>query len=189
MNIMRQVESQDDFKFVIEELNKADIRYVVYFGTLLGFYRNQNFILHDDDIDLLIDINPESDKFKQLLKILENNDFEITRWEGEILTIKRLGCRIDFYIVTERLGRYTCNAYTFPKKFIKNIKNYEIFNIEVKIPNNTTECLVHLYGETWVTPISNFSASPKKLEYRIQLYLKSLIPGPAWNFLKKILKK
>lgn len=173
---------------VISSLTCYRIRYSVYFGTLLGFYRNGAFIPHDDDIDVVL-IDPDKDLLKIFLRKLKEHAFSVNRHEGDILTIQRDGVNIDFYIAKKNINRYTCNNYVFPCEYLDNIKDFEIFGVNVKIPHNTEKCLKHLYGESWNVPISGYSASPKRIEYRMKLAIKRVLPNVIWRFLKVLLRK
>ena len=57
----------DILKQVVAVLEKHNLKYVLYYGTLLGAIRHQGFIPWDDDIDIAM---PRSDyeKFKEIAK-------------------------------------------------------------------------------------------------------------------------
>jgi len=52
------------------------INFSPMFGTLLGIYRDHNFISYDDDIDMILDIKSLS---IDLLNELKNKGFEINK--------------------------------------------------------------------------------------------------------------
>lgn len=53
MNV-KQKESYELLKEFVEIANKNNLKYSVFFGTLLGTIRHQGFIPWDDDIDVII---------------------------------------------------------------------------------------------------------------------------------------
>ena len=96
---------------------------------------------------------------------------------------------IDFYIAKKSFNRYICNNYVFPVEYLDIVEEMEIFGIKVNIPVNTEECLTHLYGANWNIPITGYSASPKRVEYKIKLLVKKIVPRFIWRFLKFLFRR
>ena len=62
------------FTFTVNKLNDV-VQYAVFFGTLLGIYRNKNLIKGDDDIDFLIHIEDK----QKIINIFKNSKLEINQ--------------------------------------------------------------------------------------------------------------
>ena len=52
----------------------SDMEYCVFFGTLLGFCREENLIDGDDDIDLYVNIKHHS----EVIELLKNLQFDVS---------------------------------------------------------------------------------------------------------------
>ena len=62
------------FTFTVNKLNDV-VQYAVFFGTLLGIYRNKNLIKGDDDIDFLIHIEDK----QKIINIFKNSKFKLIK--------------------------------------------------------------------------------------------------------------
>ena len=139
-------------------------------GTLLGYYREKNFIKHDYDIDLGI---YKEDYTDDLIYKMESAGFNLYRTLGT----KEKGLELSFRYPNTKIGKlakldiflhYKCNkdkniywtTYLYPK-FEKEIKykisNFELVKdkfvgVEVYVPKDTEKYLVQHYGHDWKTP-------------------------------------
>mgnify|MGYP002711171365 FL=1 len=167
--------------FKVDDILKENgIPYWLTYGTLLGAYREHNFIAHDYDLDVALDIR-YLDKIKPLM--LSNGlklKFEVhfCSWESPHNVEYRFEYNntyidFDFYFVSEH------SAYTYNPLLIKNI-DYQEKNIilpvivekidnpfeglasfsflgrEFMVPSNTEEFIIANYGPNWRTPIKDF---------------------------------
>lgn len=156
-----------------EELDELNIW--LDFGTLLGYYRDNNFIKHDIDMDLAL-IYDENN-----IKVLENfllkNNFKKTKefYYNDVLVelaFDYKGLNVDFIfyrkekdIITTETIFFMTNAFGNPTRL--EAYNYkipcssfrkEVFkNITVNIPENTEEYLLILYGENFKIPSNNYN--------------------------------
>ena len=102
--------SLENLVFVSDFLSKEiNIKYCLFFGTLLGFVRQEGFIAHDQDTDIaLFDIS--EDFIARLKKKLIKEEFYIFREDTVMLSVVKKGEYIDFYKFY-KVGNYFQNEY------------------------------------------------------------------------------
>ncbi len=172
-----------------EVLDANGIDYYLDFGTLLGLVRENNFIKHDDDIDLtIIDRTIEA---RSLLKTLLSEGFVFIHAltvRGRVVefsvSYKKLSADFYFYIPITKAGNVgVCDVYFDPsvKYDNPNENNYKVWfipdgirtkivqfmGVDVRIPECPEKILEIEYGKDWRTPIKNWSAD--KLDDRYQV--------------------
>ena len=158
--------------FLSKEIN---IKYCLFFGTLLGFVRQEGFIAHDQDTDIaLFDIS--EDFIARLKKKLIKEEFYIFRDDTVILSAMKKGEYIDFYKFYNVGNYFQSEYFIFPVDlFIKFIDVELADGHKVKIPEDSTKILELLYGETWRTPLKSHHASGlingKNSRLNFKLYL------------------
>ena len=170
-------------------LTQNNVDYYLDFGTLLGIVRENDFIRHDDDIDLTIvekDANP-----RQILKVLLNNGFDFIhamKVGGRIVEFsvayKKLSADFFFYIPVNRPSCVgICGVYFDPtvKYDNPNQNNYRVWffpddiktrisqfkGTSVKIPVDAEKLLEFEYGKGWRLPIKDWSADDLEERYKI----------------------
>ena len=184
--------------------NELGINFIPMFGTLLGIYRNHDFIKHDDDIDMILDIRYLSD---DLLKALSNHGFVFNSifvasdFKGCQLPMKYKGLTCDIYFsymegnkiahiylplaIQNHDWAFSCSLNLFRCKDVKiplsqELIPYEFRNMKLMIPQNTNEILASLYGKDFMIPKKNAHADP--LVYQDPLYAKSFRKLPMEFF-------
>lgn len=167
-------------KILYKECKKENVSLWLDFGTLLGWYRQRDFISFDVDLDLGA-YSKDFDKF-QIIKerLLEQGFVYFRRFEYEDQVVeesysyKGLNVDIVYYDnreeAEERKNIFSClivYAMDMDKKPI-DIQGYyeanritklmktEFKGIEVEVPENTEEYLANYYGQDFMTPIPNF---------------------------------
>lgn len=171
-----RIEGNNLLKAVSTALNEAGITFWLEFGTLLGYYREHDFIPHDFDLDFGAFIN-DADKIRKtltsngikLLRVYTDNNGGIE----ECYIYKHTTFDIFYFKRTE--NGLACSTYTrAPKSWIRSLLNRRKFFVkEVSIPDNgfvhtefkgcsvnvPADCEIHLkahYGESFMTPDPNF---------------------------------
>ena len=161
----------ENLNFISERLIK--IEWFIFFGTLLGYTRENNIIKNDDDIDIYIDI-----RFRDtIIELFKNSDLNF-----DLLKKPNLGpyflqgtrvleneiTYVDFYFyeydrskefLVERNNftgawKMEANAMYVPKSIIFPLKKGKIQDIQIIIPNKPKECCEFLYGKDWKVPLS-----------------------------------
>jgi len=149
---------RDNATHLLLSVKKAlnNIPFYLAFGTLLGAYRENNFIEHDVDVDIVLDAEYYNDVHLLLLHgYFALYDLRVFRLDKNIISFAYKGDYIDLYFLKK------CGAYHVLEKSYE-IESYQIDNEPTKINfigeefntfNNIEDYLVKLYGKEWNTPI------------------------------------
>lgn len=149
-------------------LDKYNIKHWLSHGTMLGVYRDGNFIAWDDDVDIGLDFS-QRELIKPALKELENMGFFIPEGDPNKPITKdnapyydtnfiRDGEKIegwwfekkgDFYVYDEkRCG----NDLKHPAKYYDELQDFNFKGVSFKIPNHIENWLVMMYSSDWKIP-------------------------------------
>ena len=166
----RQLNKDWSFKNLVdlkEIFEKAEIRYWIECGLLLGLYREGDMIAGDeDDIDIGLFKEDASKLDKALLKFIERG-LNIKRMnrsaDGEInaLALRRVS-RVDIHVVDRKndivyfpmyrrkhIKPAKWAVYVYPRKCFEKLETIKWRGIEFPCPNNIEEYLIARYGEDW----------------------------------------
>lgn len=138
------------YKYMLRRL--PNFQFIIFYGSLLGYVRENDFIENDDDIDMLL---PFKDRERYIFAINQLN-LTITVNELSIIQINvdNLGiCDVYFY---ENRGpdiliRWD-NTQLFSKNDIWPLKRVLFKNYYINIPKNSIKILKEIYGENWNVP-------------------------------------
>jgi hypothetical protein len=155
-----------DMKEILDENNQE---FFLTFGTLLGYYRENNFIKYDYDIDIGIIKSKYNENIKDL--IIKSNKFKLNKTYGNIDNSLEYSFKhktnmiIDIFLYyPENIedSYYYCATFTGICDFkpggfckwgnhIRGFTEIDFFNKKYKIPSNTDEFLTENYGN-WKVP-------------------------------------
>lgn len=175
MNKIFHQKGLEVFHKVYYSFMNTNIEFWPEFGTLLGIYREHDFIKHDFDFDF----GAWVDDFERIKEILKNNGFKVVHeFEGinhpEIreITFEMSGIQVDFFFFNRFDSCVSCYTFGLDRFDAKNQKNiykvkkydYPIFelkeitfkNVNIHIPEPCKDHLVVSYGENFMTPDPNF---------------------------------
>ena len=183
MSMLLQKDGPKILQAFSSALNEAGIKFWIDYGTLLGYYRDHDFIGHDNDLDSGAFIE-DTDRVKD---VLEKRGFRLVRYyrtedgdgiehcyafEDSSMTIdvffykkedESVKCICYYplknYPVEKHLFEeipFTCYTVTSP---FKGLKKVVFKDSEVYIPVNTDEYLKANYGDNYMTPDPNYNAS------------------------------
>lgn len=163
-----------------DTLREAGIEYWLTYGTLLGAYRDHNFITHDYDLDVAL-FWEDRDKIKDLmLSVGMKLKYEVHfgDWDNPEnieyrFEYKKTFIDFDFYKVSGNKA-ITNNPSFIPginptpgKKVLviteeidnpfQGLTEIEFLGRRYKVPVNTEEYLIANYGKDYRTPIKNFN--------------------------------
>lgn len=144
-------------------IEKTNIRYGLYFGTLLGAIRENDFIAHDEDTDIYI-LEEDRKLFINQLFAFRKYGLELVRVRNNLMSFMSNGEYIDIYFF-KRIKKYKIfnyrsigSKYHIKEKYILDRKKYTFKGEEFYIPSNAEKVLEILYGKNWKTPIKNYHA-------------------------------
>nr|WP_029249709.1 LicD family protein [Microbulbifer agarilyticus] len=166
----------DTIDAVVKCLDDPDRALLLCYGTLLGFYRDNDFIAHDDDIDLLCitSVGREGlyEVATQIVEILSGAGFRAqinfnNRREGlPFIQVFSQSHRVhlDIFLAFESGGELmlpmrNVNYSSVPAPVLQPAATKEFFGREYKVPADIEGFLVARYGVSWNVPDKHFRAN------------------------------
>ncbi len=153
-------------------LDKLKINYWLTDGTLLGFYRDGDFIKNDFDVDLAVfidELNPS------LIKEFENQGMYLLRSSGKKecgleYTFSRKGVNLDIFFFYKEKD-YIWHAAWLYDEIIRFRYPYQQYRIntylghQFRTPENIEEYVRTKYGEGWRKPVGkwDWARDPKNI--------------------------
>jgi len=137
-------------------LDSHSIKFGLIYGTLLGAIRENNFIEHDEDIDLFM-LDEHKENLLAILQEIVDSGFDIIRYDGKLISITRENEYIDFYFFRKSNFIYRkCEVGLVAKaKYLENTVDYSFLGEIFQVPKQVESFLVDLYGKNWRIPIKN----------------------------------
>lgn len=174
------------FKRIFDEYH---IPFMLSYGTLLGAVRDNDFITHDEDIDLVIK-EEYREQFLRAIKELYKYGFKLVRYDRkDLYSIMRKGEYIDLYFFRPcRNGRWECSGARILDEFFKNPDTIIFHGIEFQTHSDHENYLLMAYGPNWRTPLkwNDYSMPKWKLAMLdAKEYAKELLPDWLYFILAK----
>ena len=167
-----RIHGEESIQMIYQNLNSKETPIWLEFGTLLGAYRNNDFIKNDIDIDLGAFLKDE----RKIDVYLKNLDFKLVRefkldsgTKGLERTYSYKGVFIDvFYFLKDNDliytygferkncidGKYVAVRYEFKDS---GFKSSSFKNMKVYIPDDAKNHLMSQYGEDFMIPDPHYS--------------------------------
>jgi len=154
---------QNRFKFLLEVkevLDKVGVEFWIDFGTLLGFYRQGDFLETDPDIDIGVKVECRNTVVYVVSEFLKIGKV-VPRLEDGILAgykIYKDDTWIDIAFFFPCGDKYLWpisqwpKVMTYDKKFFDNLVDIEVKGVKFKMPRDIEEYMVLHYGENWRVP-------------------------------------
>jgi len=169
-------------------MDKNKIIFSLAYGTLLGAIRENDFISHDEDIDVAI-LDEDRENFLNILDDFVDKNFTIGRYGNDILSLIRNGEYIDIYIFRKKpFGYREFGNEKLKEKYLINTIEYKFMDSKFIIPKDYKEYLVEHYTENWIVPIKNAHACNPNLYLIIKKFLKYNI-NPLFRIISFIKQK
>lgn len=145
------------FEYAMIFLNNLNIRPILFYGSLLGYHRENNFIEGDHDIDMLV-------TREQLQIIRKNTIGNKTSGIGDIYTyattpyVRILFGKegVDFYqyeIIEDKLYIEWDGGLIYQRNDIFPLQSVHFQNHIIHIPNNPEKVICDTYGDGWRIPL------------------------------------
>lgn len=149
-----------EFLSILKEVfDKHSIMFFLNCGTLLGAYREHDFIAHDFDMDLGI-FEKDLDTFYQLIPELDQRGVKLCRVWGTIFftfIYKKVICDFNVYYKAGFPYKYffygVAEGKYVPKKYLSEFVLYDFQGNQYYIPKSPEKYLEMMYGKDWRTPI------------------------------------
>lgn len=131
---------------------------MLLFGSLLGYYRDNDLIPHDVDMDIGV---LDSNNIKKIYDLIEQGCFKkygILAIKDREFSLFRDGFYVDIYCFIKEGSRYL-STLGYPLYFLEE-KNFPLqkinfLNVEFSTVRDINEYLVDRYGSDWKTPKEN----------------------------------
>lgn len=161
-------------------LDDKGIPFILMHGTLLGAYRDSNFIAHDNDVDLAI-YEKDDEVFKSIIPDLYDVGVRICRYHyGIIYSFIYKGLICDFDVIQNAKFPYSFRYFRVltelvPKTLLSDVESYVFLGSSFLIPQNPAKILAYEYGKDWKTPQQGKSASISPLWMKPFKFIKRAI--------------
>lgn len=137
-----------------EILNKHNIPFLLIGGTLLGAYRDGDFIEYDKDMDIAFFDD------KRIINIIESGEFarygiKVIREKDHIWSLLYENDYLDLYFYTEGKEYYECDTLRLPKEFMNSNTEIEFLGVKFKTVSDIEKYFVYTYGNDWKEHIPN----------------------------------
>ena len=152
---------------IITAAKGADVEIIICYGTLLGAIRNQSFLPHDDDIDLLVMYR----NTKSREDAIKKEQLLCNHLETQGIKIRRKGKGIGFHagdpVNKVQLDMFACwepeegqtmlmmehfDYRTVPTNILRPPSQVHLHGMDFPAPSNPKAFLQERYGNTWEKP-------------------------------------
>lgn len=162
---------------IADLLDRLGIRYFLFFGTLLGAVREQDFIAHDTDTDLGV-FGDFSRRFPEIRAGAEAEGFTILRGEtgGFLFSFLRGNEYLDCYVSEPCRAfpyrrAYEVDSSVVPARHLDSMGRLGFLGRDFPVPTEPEKVLARLYGPNWRVPVRRAPAKPS-LGNRIRRFLR-----------------
>lgn len=131
----------------------SGIPIILLFGTLLGAYRDHDFIPGDTDLDLGI-YETDVPKLKALIPTLAEHHITLTEigHSNFMFDVKSLDLRIDLWTLTKKRTSWICDHAKLSPHHFDTLETITLHHHVYAIPKDPEALLATWYGPTWRIP-------------------------------------
>ena len=171
-------------KKLMEYSNERDIKPILMYGNLIGYYFNKQMLPWDDDIDMIL-LQNSAEKLENydggdfIIEINPNGkNYSEIDWKNKIsarVISKLNGIFIDLTFYIKKNDYYICkdgNKFLVSDITSNNgedgLQKGLFEEVEVWLPNNIENCLTKRYGKNVLTPLESegFKFNKKTKEWK-----------------------
>ena len=174
----------EELKEIVTVLQRSGIEVFVNSGTLLGAIRHQDFLKHDDDIDLGVIMKSSDDRqvAKEMVclhqRLSSSIDLPIkTCFRSPVLKIKlKSDIVVDLFPTWVRDDRVYVWPHTFgelEKSSLFPLRSVSIAGQDFPAPADPEKMLVLNYGSNWLTPDPHFVFPWRQAREKFKIVLKA----------------
>ena len=178
-------EGENALRAFVDCMNKNGITYWLEFGSLLGAYRDGDFVPNEIDIDAGAFLKDARTVYEALVKdgFKLVREFHVVGENGLEQTYEYHGTTVDLMYFFEKGELLWCNGAQFAPTIRKGVlfehvvtahyfKKFECADIQflgmnVSVPSNTEEHLIEIYGEGFRVYDPNFKGDLNKIYYSL----------------------
>ncbi|AWV91135.1 hypothetical protein DN745_18105 [Bradymonas sediminis] len=152
---MNMAQCKENLFVLADILDAQSIRYGIIYGTLLGAIRDNGFIPWDEDVDLFV-LDEDRQLFLSLLFEMRQEDLEVVRYTGDLLSLMRGSDYIDIYFMRRKLfGDRVCGADRLRARFFETRETIQFLGRSFPTVAEPEAFLDYAYGKDWKTPIKH----------------------------------
>nr|QFG74556.1 MAG: LicD family protein [Megaviridae environmental sample] len=141
-------ELQKIYSYFIKILKSNNIDFIVFYGTLLGIVRDKDFIIGDDDIDVIVNRS----NYKKIMNTIKKYNIKTKIVNSDIiqLYLNKLG-PFDIYIyeIENSKLKIPWENDVYDINLILPPKLINFYDEDIQIPNKSKKFLSHYYGYLW----------------------------------------
>lgn len=191
--IIDRAKARENLLLFRKVMVESKINWGLIWGTLLGAIRENDFIAHDEDIDVFVHAE-EKAAFIEMLFKFDEIGLKVIRFEQELISLSRNDEYIDInFFREERSPKGRMRVYSYhnlPAKWIETTELYEFQGEQFPIPSDYEKIFVHVYGQDWRIPKQGLYGIPHSLidrvRYKIPPWVFEYMPQRFRVFLSKI---
>ena len=145
-------------------LDKSGMKWWLSAGTILGLYRDGDFIPHDTDIDIGVegDHYNNCEKINKLIVAFQEDGFRLIRtmlydnYPMQLAFIDKRNIIFDLYffypVFSDMINHNEGGIMMKPSRLFSSLGNMEFKENGYNCPNDIDEYLAFRYGEDWKVP-------------------------------------
>ena len=165
-------------KFNLFEVKNILDKHRVFFwitdGTLLGAYRDKDFIKWDNEVDIDVFDEDMVVNFDKLVEVFINRDFivrKVKRRRGSKINLFKNNSKVSIralYLDTKyKKNKFRLSPlYCYPKKFFRKFEKIKLGGTEYNVPSPIKKYLMYVFGPSWNIPIKSKKKVLKDLKKR-----------------------
>lgn len=192
--IINKKTALENLKIFVDIIQSTKIRYGLIYGTLLGAIRENDFISHDEDIDIFV-LEEDKEIFFDLLERYRNMGLDVVRYVENTMSLMRNDDYIDIYFFRKKTNyliknkRILNGIYKIDSDYLEKTQKIDFLGLSVPVPEKSERLLQSIYGKDWKIPKINSHAQPNVLHVLIGQKLSFIKSVPLLYSLALKLKK